>query len=228
MITISSRKKQLYVVVKDRLDRIDNVYGSKELDGTLVLASKNDLDRLVNGNYVRTNEEGIFIGYLSDSYTPHSLYQVRRKSVITKEQYEHTIDLQGVAGIYYNCYILPGTTLHIRVYYQESDPNITYFEGYFWSIFPTWGTVGYMYGYANQWRVFPIYNHYNFPIAINVSIVTQSHNYNFIIRSIFEKFVYHSYWPDLVSVYPQDVDVLPAFDIENDRIVPVKLYDLYR
>jgi hypothetical protein len=40
MITISSRKKQLYVVVKDRLDRIDNVYGSKELDGTLVLASK--------------------------------------------------------------------------------------------------------------------------------------------------------------------------------------------
>lgn len=77
MITISSRKKQLYVVVKDRLDRIDNVYGSKELDGTLVLASKNDLDRLVNGNYVRTNEEGIFIGYLSDFYTPRSLYQVR-------------------------------------------------------------------------------------------------------------------------------------------------------
>lgn len=87
-----------------------------------------------------------------------------------------------------------------------------------------------MYGNANQWSVFPIYNHYNFPIAINVSIGTQSHNYKFTIRSIFEKFVYHNYWPDLVSVYPPpgDVDVLPAFDIENDRIVPVKLYDLYR
>jgi len=35
---------------------------------------------------------------------------------------------------------------------------------------------------------------------------------------------------DLVSIYPPpgDIDVLPAFDIENDRIVPVRLYDLYR